>query len=155
MALDPLRKTDPDWFTFDWLERLVPEWRPNTHYSDGQVVRPIVPCGAYLVCSTAGLSAARLNAVPAAGSTLADGKGLVWTVTVPSGASVPKPASAVYATNPSGIVELSSDLDADRMITRVRLDAGAADVGDYTLTATMTDTAGEEHVASSALEVIA
>jgi hypothetical protein len=150
-----LRKTDPDWFIFDWRVRSIREWESGALVVADVIRRPIAAMGLLAKCTTAGQSHARepsWRAVQAA--TVQDGS-VVWTMVPPTGTNIPTISSCVYSITPSGIVQVTDAIDGAQLRTRVRLDAVAAAEGDYTIVATMTDSLGEQYVWSETFPVIA
>jgi hypothetical protein len=152
MDVQPLRKTDPDWFTFAWSGALVDDWQPGEFVDVGELRAPLVPTGFYARCATAGMTGAREPAWPASGSR-SDGSA-VWTLIAPSAASTPTIQSVTYTLTPSGISITDSTISEEVNKSRVRLDASAADEGDYELIAEMVDSDGEDHSFAITIEVI-
>jgi hypothetical protein len=156
MRFPDLRSGDIEWHEFEWLQTLVELWRPGGVYASGDLVRPSASSGFFYECTTAGMSAAREpNFARTSGVTTSDGS-VVWTARTPAAASEPTISSCVYAFAPSG--ELTQDdvaIDNNRMVTKIRIDATGAKLGDYEITATMTDSAGEDFIRKAMLRIIA
>lgn len=148
----PLRKSDPDWFEFAWLDALINEWVPGEIVAVGTLRRPLVPFGYMLKCTVAGQTGPRERAWPTSG-TIKDGS-VTWQVVQWAAPDLPSIASCTYAIQPSGVTVLSEAIDSTLLSTRIRLDAASAEVGEYTITATMIDGSGEQYVASENFEVI-
>jgi hypothetical protein len=149
----PLKTTDPDWFEFPWLERLVKRWRPGEIVAIGALRRPAVPHGFMLKCTTAGQTGAREPAwAKTASATVNDGAA-VWQMVPWAAPDLPVISSCSYVISPTGISNVGESIDAAALKTFVRLDAAAAIAGDYTVTATMIDSNGEQYVHTEDLEV--
>lgn len=149
-----LRRSDPEWFEFAWEARVVQRWRAGELIQAGAFRRPSVPNGYYYECTGAGQTAGREPAWPrTASATVTDGS-VEWTARAVATATVPTVASCTYSIEPAGITEASDEIIAAEQVSRVRLDAGSADLGDYLILATMTDTAGEEHTARARIRVV-
>lgn len=153
-----LLRSDPEWFVFEWQDRLAQEWRAGELVQVGAVRRPAVPTGYYLVCTTAGQCGHRHPYVPTLpgqeGETVQDGGGVTWELTLPGSANVPSVASCTYSIEPEGI-----EVDDDEIVTalaqsRVRLNAEYAEPGCYVITATMIDSNGEEHFEQARVRVV-
>jgi hypothetical protein len=148
-----LPKTDIEWHEFEWLNVLVQAWSPGLVVAAGDLIRPTVPNGFFYAANAGGQLGGREPAWNAqAGATTQNGS-VTLTAQTPGTASEPTIASCTYAMTPSGLVEDDTQIDNDRMVTRIRIDATGADTGDYTITATMTDSTGEDHVRSATLTV--
>ncbi len=155
VAFPDLKQADVEWHTFEWKTTHVQPWQPGLVVQTGDLIRPTVPNGFFFEVTTAGELAGRepnWNTIAAA--TTPDGSA-VFTARTPAAASEPTILSCTYAMSPAGLVEDSVAIDNDRMETRIRIDATGADLGTYTITATMTDSSGEDHIRSASLTVVA
>lgn len=158
LKFSPLLQADPEWFEFEWQDMLAPPWRAGELVEVGAVRRPHVATGYYLVCTTAGECNYRHPYVPNVsgqeGESVEDGGSVTWELTLPSSANVPTVASAEYTSDPEGITVDDDEVVAATAKSRVRLDASAVEPGCYIITATMTDSTGEEHTARAKVQVI-
>lgn len=154
--LAPLRKVDPEWYAFEWIDLLTFTRQADFRYEAGAVVRPpgTEPAGIVLECTQAGWTRRHCPTIPrAVGQVFMDGT-VEWTVRHPDTAAAPTPASATYSISPSGVVQASASIDTAGRRTLVRLDAGAASPGEYEILAIMVDSNGEQHSAEDTFEVI-
>ena len=153
-----LLRTDPEWFVFEWQNRLAQEWRSGELVQVGAVRRPVVPTGYYLVCTTAGECGHRHPYVPTIpgheGETVEDGGSVTWELTLPSSANIPTVASCTYSIEPEGVEVDDSSVIAALAQSRVRLDAQDAEPGCYYITALMVDSNGEEYVEVARVRVV-
>jgi len=134
--LTSLRRTDPDFFEFDWLPVVSASRRPSWNYTTTQVVRPTIGIGLYAECTTAGMTAESEPRWPiTAGATVTDGS-VVWTMKAPSGVTLPTITAAVYVITPTGITQSGAAISG--RITTVKLDASSADLWVYTVRAEIT-----------------
>lgn len=143
----PLRQSDPDWFEFDWLEHLTDNWGPpGRRFSQGDVIAPSVPMGYYAECtSVIGMCGRKEPGWPEEdAATVVDGS-ITWTMRAPGTVTLPVVASCTYTITPSGISQDDTAVDVEEGVSKVRLDASAADLGTYKIVANMTDSQGEEH----------
>lgn len=150
----PLKKTDPDWFVFDWKKVLIKRWEPGEIVPVDALRRSAVPCGFILKCTAGGETGPREPAMPSASGVTVVDRGATWQSVAWAAPNLPTIQSCTYSISPSGITQPQAAIDAALLRTRVRLDAGAAAIGMYTVTATMTDANGEQYVASDTVEVI-
>lgn len=147
-----LRRSDPDYFEFDWFDVLVDGWAPDTDYVVGDVVRPHRgPVGFVFQCTTKGTSGGRRPRWrgPAA-TTIADG-GAVLTAKKREDASLPTITSATYTITPTGITKSGEVIDGTK--TRVKLDASAAALGDYEIVAEIV-ASSEDYSDEATFEVV-
>jgi hypothetical protein len=151
MNLDPLRRSDPDFFQFDWSELLIVAREPGRTYAEDEVVRPDPPVGFYAICTTAGMTGHRPPIWPrAAALTIVDGS-VVWTMVEPGAVGLPSISDVVYTITPTGIQQ--SNPSTTGLRTRVKLDAANAELGTYEILAEIVS-GGEDHSYRATLEVI-
>lgn len=149
-----LRKTDPDWFVFDWKRLLVKRRESGELVAVDALRRPEVPCGFMLKCTVAGETGGREPAIPSSvGANVTDGS-VTWQTVAWEAPNLPTISSCTYSITPAGIDQPQDAIDAAVLRTRVRLDAAAAATGTYEVTATMTDSNSEQYVVTESLEVI-
>ncbi len=154
VSFPDLKKADVEWHTFEWKTTHVQPWQPGLIVNTGDLVRPTVANGFFFECTTAGELGGRepaWNAIAAA--TTNDGSA-TFTARTPAAASEPTILTCTYAMTPTGLVEDSTAIDNDRLESRIRIDATGATAQTYTITATMTDSSGEDHIRSATLTVI-
>jgi hypothetical protein len=152
MSLSPLRRTDPDFFKFNWPNVLAATWEQGCAYSIANVVRPDVAMGFYAECMTSGLSASREPRWRAeAGAVVRDGS-VLWVMRDPSSVSLPTITAATYTITPAGITQSGAAISGS--VTTVKLDASAASLGTYNVVAEIT-AGGEDYSIETDLEVIA
>lgn len=150
---DPLRRSDPDVFEFDWTNFVVPQWQPGTQYVTGAIVRPIAPNGFWAQCATPNQTHAREPAwAKINGASVRDGS-VVWTMVEPASITLPTISSVTYDIEPGGITQADPANAIDGMVTRIRLDAVAADLGAYRIIAEVI-VDGEDYSQEQALEVV-
>jgi hypothetical protein len=148
----PLRRTDPDFFEFEWRDVIVGAWTAGRAQALLDVVRPTVPMGFYAECTTAGMAAASEPRWPTtAGATVTDGS-VVWTMRAPSSVTLPTITAHTYVITPAGITQSSPTISGSQ--TSTKLDAVNADLGLYTVHAEIT-AGGEDYSLEEQLVVIA
>ena len=149
--LSPLRRSDPDFFEFHWLDVLAAEWRAAESVAVGNVRRPAVPMGFYAECTTGGDTASSEPRWPtAAGLTQQDGS-VVWTMRAPSSVTLPTITAQTYTITPSGVTQSGPTISGTK--TTVKFDASAADLGLYTVLADIT-AGGEDYSLEEQLVVV-
>ena len=151
MPLSPLRRSDPDFFEFHWLDVLSAAWQDGRNFSASAVIRPSVPMGFYAECAVAGQSGSREPRWRAeSGATVLDGS-VLWIMRHPSAVSLPSISAAVYTLTPTGITQSGPTISG--AVTTVKLDASAASLGTYNLVVEIT-AGGEDYSLETDLEVI-
>lgn len=149
LQFDALRRTDPDFFEFEWREMIVAQRRGGRTYSVSDVVRPLRPNGFYAVCSVAGQAAAREPVWAATeGVTVQDGS-ITWTMQ--AAATLPTISAVTYTLSPPTVTSGSTSTIGTR--TRVKLDASAAELGTYQCLAEITAN-GEDYSALATFDVV-
>jgi hypothetical protein len=134
--LSPLRKSDPDFFDFEWLARIVAERQSNKAYTSGQYARPLVGIGLIAECTTDGTTRSSEPRWPTvAGQTVTDGS-CVWTMRNPADVTLPSISGATYTITPAGITQTNPSTSGT--VTRVKLDAANAAPGIYQIVAEIT-----------------
>lgn len=149
--IQPIRKSDPEFVEFDWTDRLVMPWQPGRQVAEAEVWRPNIPNGYYLECTTAGMTAAREPAWPATEDETARDGSVIWTQRNPADVVLPTITSATYTVTPDGVTQSNAAISGLR--TKVKLDASAVDVGEYSILAEIIVN-GEDVSASQDFEVI-
>jgi hypothetical protein len=147
----PLRRSDPEFFEFDWTDLLIRARVPGRVYAQNEVIRPPLPVGFFAICTTAGMAAHREPIWPREDDLTVQDGSVVWTMRAPGGVGLPSISSVDYTITPDGIVE--SDETTVDLRTRVKLDATAADLGTYEILAEIVS-AGEDYSMRTTLEVI-
>lgn len=151
MNLSPLRRSDPDYFEFEWLSLIASPWIAGRDYAATDIVQPAVPMGFYAQCTTAGESAAREPRWRAeAGATAVDGS-VVWTMLAPGSVALASITASSYTITPAGITQSNDSISGTR--TSVKLNASAASLGKYLITAEIT-AGGEDYSLEADLEVV-
>ena len=149
--LTSLRRTDPDFFEFDWLPVVASARKANWSYATTTIVRLRRGIGLYAVCSRAGLSGQKEPVwSEVAGTVIRDGGSLQWTMTDPSGVSLPTISAVSYTFTQSGITQSSPTISGNT--SQVKFDASAAQLGMYDLVAEAT--IGGEDFSLSAIIVV-
>lgn len=148
----PLRKTDPDFFRFHWVDIMAPPRIGRVFVDVGAIKQPTVFRGYFLVCTTAEWTEAREPNFPRVEGALVTDGAVVWTMTKrPVFATI---SSQTFVITPAGIAQsLPSNNDLE-LTSTIRLDAVAAAVGKYTVLAAIVDSTGEEHSQTEDFEVI-
>lgn len=148
----PLRRSDPEFFEFDWTALLIPTRVPGKVYALNEIAKPALATGFYLKCTTPGMAAHHPPIFPReADLTVGDGS-LVWTMVEPGGAGLPTiSGTPTYDISPAGIAQ--SDLSTVGLVTRVKLDAVAAGLGEYEILAEIVSS-GEDYSMRTTLEVV-
>jgi hypothetical protein len=147
----PLRRSDPDFFEFEWFKVLVAPRYGDYLYTQGQIVRPPAGIGLYAECTTAGLSGAAEPAWPTtAGGTVTDGT-VIWTMKTPAQVTLPTITAATYTVTPAGITQSGAAITGTR--TKVKLDATNANLGSYRVVAEIT-AGGEDYSISEHIAVV-
>lgn len=149
LQFDPLRRTDPDFFEFEWRELIVAQRRGGRAYSIADVVRPLRATGFYAVCSTAGQSAAKEPVWAATeGITVQDGS-VTWTMQ--AAPTLPTISAVTYTLDPATVTSGSPTTSGTR--TRVKFDASAAEIGTYQCLAEIT-AGGEDYSTLATFDVV-
>jgi hypothetical protein len=149
LQFDPLRRTDPDFFEFEWREMIVTPRRGGRTYATNDIVRPLRPNGFYAVCTTAGHTAMREPVWPTTeGVTVQDGS-ITWTMQ--ASPTLPTISAAVYTFTPTGPAQ--SNLSTSGTRTRVKFDATSVELGTYQCLAEITAN-GEDYSTLASIEVV-
>jgi len=150
----PLKQSDPAWFEFEWLRRVIRPWAADELVAVGAIRKPNVPSGFLMKCLTAvGSTGAREPALPSVATAVVVDTGVTWEM-VPYATNIPVLSNHVFTTSPAGIVIVDDDIVPALLLSRVKLDAGLAAVGLYEITATIEDASGEEYVNTQEIEVV-
>ena len=151
--LSPLSQTDPGVFKFHWLNLVAPVRKPSVYVAVGDIRRPTIFNGFFLVASNAGWTHAREPNWPEVeAASVTDGT-VVWDMT--EAASLVTITSQTFTITPSGITQTLDSNDDNALTSQVRLDAATADLGTYKILAQIVDSASEEHEQVAFLDVIA
>ena len=149
LQFDPLRRSDPDFFEFEWREVIVTPRRGGRAYAADDIVRPLRANGFYAVCTTGGQAAAAEPVWPASeGVTVHDGS-VVWTMQ--ASPTLPTISAVTYTFTPSGPTQSSPTTTGTR--TRVKFDATSASLGTYQCLAEITAN-GEDYSTTASIEVV-
>lgn len=149
--LSPLRRSDPDYFQFDWLPVVAAARRGAWSYAVNDIVRPLRSNGFYAVCTRAGLTAQREPVWGASdGVEVADGSA-IWTMRAPSGVTLPTISAVTYTLTPTGITQNSASISGNT--STVKFDGSSAGLGVYEILAEAT-IGGEDYSLEEAIEVI-
>jgi hypothetical protein len=117
------------------------------------MVRPRAANGFWAQCTTANQTAAREPAwSKIEGATVRDGS-VTWVMIAPGDVALPAISAVTYDIEPSGIAQSSPINAIEGMMTRVRLDAVAAQLGTYRIIAEVTID-GEDYSQEETLEVV-
>lgn len=149
LQFDSLRRTDPDFFEFEWRELIVSQRYGGRTYSVSDIVRPLRPNGFYAVCSVAGQVAAKEPVWAATeGITVQDGS-VTWAMQ--AAPTLPTISAVTYTFDPPTVTSSSPTTIGTR--TRVKFDASAAEIGTYQCLAEITAN-GEDYSTLATFEVV-